>query len=325
MMRLTTMVRVDSTIASNGANPIATDLLAAWRHDVGSARFFRSSVNFIYDFRRDGERHYLRFAEDSERDLAKVESELEIVSGLARAGIPVAEPVPSRRGDLVVTHETELGLFHAVVFPCVPGVHRDGDLEADDFYVWGASLGRLHAALKQQVSSREVRRPSWEDQLQHVEAQLQHDSFLRQELAAIRQSWETLPVEADAFGLIHGDFQLDNILWGDELHIIDFDDCAYHWYVADVAFALADQLPDEMNPTRPPLRQFLEGYRTETSLTDAVLSQIETFRRAGDLIRYAKIRRALDLPPATQHPRWARELSDKLHLYARAYEQRRSA
>src|SRR2546430_7254258 len=42
-------------------------------------------------------------------------------------------------------------------------------------------------------------------------------------------------------GLIHGDFELDNLFWQDDtIALLDFDDCSYSWYVADVAFALRD-------------------------------------------------------------------------------------
>ena len=56
MMRLSTMWAVDRTIDADGRSPIADEILAAWGHDPGTARFFRSSANFIYTFDRAGDR-----------------------------------------------------------------------------------------------------------------------------------------------------------------------------------------------------------------------------------------------------------------------------
>ena len=46
---------------------------------------------------------------------------------------------------------------------------------------------------------------------------------------------------------IHFDFELDNIVWNtDKTGIIDFDDSAFYWFVADIAFALRDLYDDSV-------------------------------------------------------------------------------
>ena len=48
-----------------------------------------------------------------------------------------------------------------------------------------------------------------------------------------------LPVDRDRYGLIHFDFELDNLYWRDQtIGMLDFDDCAHYWYAADIAFWL---------------------------------------------------------------------------------------
>ena len=61
MMKLSTMLRVDSTVSTQGQSRIAEQILEQWEHEQGSAQFFRSSANFMYIFRKGGERFFLRF------------------------------------------------------------------------------------------------------------------------------------------------------------------------------------------------------------------------------------------------------------------------
>jgi Ser/Thr protein kinase RdoA (MazF antagonist) len=245
------------------------------------------------------------------------------MSGLREVGLPVGQPVPSDRGEAVVTRVTDVGVFHAAVFRRVPGDERSAaDLGPTDFRRWGASLARLHNALEELVASRPPTRPSWEDQLDGAERELGDEAPLRAELDFVRRSLAELPVNREAFGLIHGDFQLDNVFWNGALHVIDFDDCAYHWYAADVVLALDDVLEGGVDLAEAPVPDFVEGYRAERTLDELLLGHLDTFRRAGDLVRYARIRRALDLPPGGDYPNWLCELSDKLRAYATTYERR---
>ena len=67
MMRLSTLWKVDSTIDADGRSPVADRIVERWTHDPGSARFVRSSANFVYHLTRDGARQFLRFADSGER------------------------------------------------------------------------------------------------------------------------------------------------------------------------------------------------------------------------------------------------------------------
>ena len=134
MMRLSTMWSVDRTLRSDGGSSVAHDLLQAWRHDEASARFFRSSANFVYSFQRDGAACFLRFAHDSERTRASVETETKLLAWLTREGVHVATPIASKDGQLVVTSTTGLGTFHAVVFGAEKGDQLEpGELDDNAF------------------------------------------------------------------------------------------------------------------------------------------------------------------------------------------------
>ena len=86
MMRLSTMWKVDGTIDADGSSPVARRILERWSHDRGSVRFFRSSANFLYVYRGEGERRFLRFADGSERSREATEAEIDLLGWLAARG-----------------------------------------------------------------------------------------------------------------------------------------------------------------------------------------------------------------------------------------------
>ncbi len=204
MMRLSTLWSVDRTADAHGRSPVADRILERWAHDRGSARAFRSSANFVYVFRDAGRRRFLRFADSSERSRETIEAEVNILDWLAGAGVSVARPLPSTGGNVVETVVTDLGTFHAVVFPALEGA-RDldiGDLDAPRFRAWGAALGELHAALKDYPGAGTAARGTWRDHLASAKEYIPEDaSALRREWDRIASALHALPVNRDTYGL----------------------------------------------------------------------------------------------------------------------------
>ncbi|MGC2403736.1 MAG: phosphotransferase [Acidobacteriaceae bacterium] len=80
----------------------------------------------------------------------------------------------------------------------------------------------------------------------------------------------------DRFGLAHCDQRLANLLiHGDEIKVIDFDDCGFAWYMYDAATPLSFY---EHLPQAPALiDQWLEGYQSVSSVSRAEIEAIPTF------------------------------------------------
>src|SRR5437879_1520224 len=89
MMKLSTMLKVDSTVDTQRQSRIAARMLGHWEHDQGSAQFFRSSTNFVYVFRRGGERSFLRFADSAERSGAEISAEMALLCWVDSLGMTV--------------------------------------------------------------------------------------------------------------------------------------------------------------------------------------------------------------------------------------------
>jgi Ser/Thr protein kinase RdoA (MazF antagonist) len=317
MMRLSVMWNVDRTIAASGSSPVAEQILDRWPHDPGSARFFRSSANFLYVLRYDGKRRFLRFAESSERRRTSIDAEIALVEWLAEEGLAVVCPVRSRNERFVETVATDWGTFHAVVFEALEGTQFEVD-ELDDvgFQDWGAALGQLHATIRKYPGSGASTRSTLQDHLSQARHLLPEDApAVREELGRLQLALSTLPVDRDTYGLIHFDFELDNLIWqGRTVQMLDFDDCARAWYAADIAFALRDYFDAGADLHSPSVRAFLDGYAAHTPLADEQIAQIPLFLRLGRLIQFARIARALDVTKGPGQPDWLSSLIDKLEV-----------
>jgi Ser/Thr protein kinase RdoA (MazF antagonist) len=320
MMRLSTMLKVDSTIGDDSSSPVAEQILERWACDRGSVRFFRSSANFIYRFQDQDSMRYLRFADASERSREAIEAEMAILEAVTRAGILIATPVASKRGNTVETVDTEWGTFHAVVFSALEGQqHELDDLSESGFRGWGETLGRLHAATS--AIAPMPARPAWSDHVAFIQNYLPAESpSLQAEFAELVAAISALPETRETYGLVHGDFELDNLVWnGAHVGILDFDDCSRFWYAADIAFALRDLFEEGADIGDPRFRVFVDGYRMFFPLSEEHIGNVPLFLRFAHLLTYARIARSLDLAPGTEYPDWLRRLNSKLLQRRAAY------
>ena len=83
-------------------------------------------------------------------------------------------------------------------------------------------------------------------------------------------------------GLLHGDPEIDNVVWtAAGGTFVDLDDVRHGWYVGDVGYALRDWAEPAGPPdlTAPVPRAFLAGYRSRRTLTDEELSWLPAWRR----------------------------------------------
>lgn len=326
MMRLSTLWRVVRALdATDRRGTIADQLVAQWEHDSDPPRLVRASANFVCRFHARGADRFLRFADSSERTRGIVEGEIDLLGWLDESGMAVARPVCSTSGDLVETVDTDLGTFHTVVFEGVPGTHLQIErLDSHRFQDWGAALGRLHAATANYSGPALATRLTWHDQLDRARPHIPTDqSAIRRELDELAAALAALPVDRERFGLIHGDFELDNLCWPDRggraPGILDFDDCARHWYAADLAFALRDLFDDGADLGHPSVGAFVGGYRAHFPLGDEMLAALPLFSRLSRLLVYAKLVRSLDLPDRPDQPEWLRALRRKFEARITAY------
>lgn len=219
-----------------------------------------------------------------------IRSELDWVTALRRDGL-VRTPafLPSTAGEDVVCSRLPNGDERYVVrFEWVDGVEPTEDRLAQDFEELGAITARLHE------HARSWKRPDtftrfvwdfdtslganghwgrWQDGLgvgpQEIEVLGRCAELLQARLTA----YGTGP---DRFGLVHADMRLANLLVkGDDVTVIDFDDCGLSWFMYDLGSSLSFI---EHEPYVPELvDSWVRGYRTVAPLSPADEAELPTF------------------------------------------------
>jgi Ser/Thr protein kinase RdoA (MazF antagonist) len=326
MMRLSTLWKVLQTFdAAEERSPVADLVAQPWEHDPDTLRLVRASANFVCRFRVGGAEHFIRFADASERNRETIEGEVDLLEWLGRTGMAVIRPVQSRSGNLVETVETNAGIFNAVAFGRLSGSHFSiDDLDHQRFQAWGVALGRLHSRTAEYSGPALAARPTWRVQLDQARAYVAADALpILTELDTIGEALDALPTERNHQGLIHGDFELDNLCWShegsDALAILDFDDCTYHWFAADIAFALRDLFDRGVDRSDTRICAFLRGYLEHYPLDDELIAALPLFSRLSRLHVYARLIRSLDLPDRSDQPDWLRCLRIKFEARTSAY------
>jgi Ser/Thr protein kinase RdoA (MazF antagonist) len=320
-MRMTTMKTLVDTLDENYKSPIATEIAEYWGCDEGTVREQRISANAVFRFKKSGETYFLRFNVPSERTYEFINAEIDFLHYVSDKNIRIAKPVKSVSGKYIETVKTKLDTCFAVVFKALQGKLYDiKELDASKFRVWGKALGKLHRTA---VGYKTEHRGSWDDHCQMMTATIpQEDTYARRELDFISNWAKGLPVDEQNYGLIHYDFELDNIIWnGNDVSILDFDDCAYYWYVLDIAIALRDLFEDEIDFNNQSFRSFMDGYSTEMNVDNRLLKDLPLFRRMNELSIYARLLRSFEGSSPNGDDEWTR-LWTKIEFYIDKYRKR---
>lgn len=225
---------------------------------------------------------------------AELESEVLWVRSLRDAGLPVPAAVPTTTGghytSVKIGDETvQVGAVEWVNGASLGGptgaggksvvghYHRIGELSARiraHHATWTPPEGfvRRRWDVDGLVGDAPLWGRFWEvDALTNAQRELFSEArtVLRDQLAA-------LPTSGDAFGLIHADLHLGNLMAdGDQLTIIDFDDAGFGWFPHELAVSLHPVLDE---PWFADARAALiAGYRTVHTLSAHEEALIDTF------------------------------------------------
>ncbi len=255
--------------------------------------------NLVCIAARGGEdRYVLRFSGLGDRTEEEYLAETEFIRYLARNGAPVADVIPSVRGRLVECAEENGRKIFISLFACAKGMlisdngyrYREGAPLEEYFYNTGKTLGTIHRLSK---DWRPVhRRPDYFDKynLDYI-GSLIPDSYteLKQAIARRLEEFRKLPADGDSYGLVHFDFSDGNYhidMDTGEITVFDFDNCMYCWYMFDLAnlwthgvgwFRQEPDAKKRMEAMRWYFGTILEGYRSETGVSEALLEKLPLF------------------------------------------------
>jgi Ser/Thr protein kinase RdoA (MazF antagonist) len=319
MMKLSLMKDVFETVNSDWDCELAKELLKKWNHNDNWIKMWRASANFISFFKNNKVDYVIRFNKDSERAKLDLKSEINLLQYLDSKAINVAKPVTSKTNKYIEESKTAYGTFFSVVFERIIGKQKEIDeLDLQGFFEWGRSLGELHKVLKNIPESISIQRKTHNELFEElINAYPPKDKVEEAEKKRIVEWFKSLAMKSENYGLIHYDFELDNLIWDNSgITIIDFDDCIYSWYIADIAYALRDLFDEGETDRKNDKRfiKFIDGYKSKTELHKEELLQLPYFFRLHNFISYKKLQRSIDIDISDDNPKWMNELIEKLKL-----------
>ncbi|MEP7134293.1 MAG: phosphotransferase [Chloroflexota bacterium] len=265
--------------------------------------------SFIYEFEREGMGYILRIGHSFRRSAALIQGEVDWINYLARGGVSVARAIPSQNGKLIETiDDGQDGQFLVTAFVKAQGQKPwDAGRTSTRYENYGRLLGQMHALAVDYQPSPAWRRPEWESaSLQFIKGYLPGSELIaHQRYRSLLEHIHALPKDRTSYGLIHQDAHQNNFFidTDDTLTLFDFDDCAYSWFINDIAIVLfyismdAEELgfPDAASFTHEFLTHFLHGYRQAYTLSPLWLKEIPAFLKLRELELYAIVHRDFNI------------------------------
>ncbi len=260
-------------------------------HEGGRNRVYICSLN-------EEKRYVLRISVLDDRTEEEYLAETEFIRYLARNGAPVADVVPSVSGKLVERMEQDGTTVFIALFEYAKGMllsdngyrYREGAPLEEYFYNIGKTLGAIHRLSKQYRPVH--RRGAFSDKYtaEYIN-RLIPDSHAELKRAICRrlEEYRMLPKDPENYGLVHFDFSDGNYhvdLETGDITAFDFDNCIYCWYMFDLAhlwthgvgwYRQIHSAKQRMACMDQYFGKILEGYRSETDVSEAMLEKLPLF------------------------------------------------
>ncbi|WP_211748430.1 phosphotransferase [Paenibacillus sp. Marseille-Q4541] len=282
------MMNLKEMVYALRGNTLAEAFSAKWDCDEGTLQFWRASSNVVYHFESSGIKQWLRFSSASDHQREQLEAELHFMMYLKDHGFPCVSLIASQAGEYLEELQTEEGIYYAVVFSEASGDHIYRQPTEEEAEQWGRALAELHE-LSQRYEHKNSGRKHWSEILNDAEKILQRhpeETVAKQELALVREELEHWTEDETNIGLVHYDFQLDNVMFEDGCisDVIDFDDTMVHFYMMDLVRVLEDDCDEQgryLEDSEERVSSFLKGYGSVRTIpedwnyTYAVLRRFE--------------------------------------------------
>jgi Ser/Thr protein kinase RdoA (MazF antagonist) len=197
-------------------------------------------------------------------DTAAVDSEVAWITALAAAGVvrvpTVLRSVEGR--DVAMVADDRERRWSCLTTAWIPGTPLDDALAGADAAALHRRVGTTAAHLHEHALAfhrpRDFVRPTWEPadmvgpdsrwgRWENAGLPAAELTLLARAQAAALDALHDGSRAPDAWGLVHADLRDGNLLVdGDDLTVIDFDDCGFSWFTLDLAAALSyvEHLPD---------------------------------------------------------------------------------
>ena len=297
-------------------------LLGNWNYNKKSLKmlsYFRISVNAIYPYTYNREIFFLRFLPWNNKNETEIDAEINFLHYLRKNELYVLEPVLSKFNKFLMKKDTPWGEYIVCSFKRVAGV-QISELEYNDeiIYGMGKTLGRLH---KHSSKYTGCKKESCFDILDNAEIyakkKLSDDKLVvLKEIDRIKNIFKDLPQNNSNFGLVHYDFEPDNVFYDEgtkKCSIIDFGSSINHWYTMDIEQTINSIKEEFSEIDIIKIRtNFFNGYKTEYNMQEAELELFSIFRSFDDLRCYINLKEVVE-ETWDNEPKWMVDLRKKIN------------
>jgi Ser/Thr protein kinase RdoA (MazF antagonist) len=253
--------------------------------------------NIVQRISIKGKNKIIRFTPSTSRSFDEVRAEIDWISYLVENNIPAAAPISSSSGNLVERLTVEDRYFSVCVFEHAKGdfatFHDGRTWKTSLIQKWGAIMGKMHALAKQynpRVSNAKRMEWPWDKSIKEARQYVPNEyKQVITDIEEVVQRIKQHPKNPDTYGLIHNDLNPTNIFThNDEITIFDFDDCAYNYFIHDIAVTIPQyanfmQQSHWQKPLNGFFSNFMKGYLKENIIPDYTYTHINDHLRAINL------------------------------------------
>ena len=269
----------------------------------------------VFEYSAHGQACILRITPpNTDVDRHAMQAILEWLAFLAEQGGPVVRPLRSLSGSLIEAVAFAEQTYLAVAFEKAPGVLAEGmspgEWSDELIQALGCTVGHCHRLAQQYFPARpELKRPQWDSGtscFNPKEALVDADRLILEKRTQVLNHIQALPKEVESYGLAHLDLHFGNFFVDiphQKIVLFDFDDCAYGWYIMDLAMLLFDVLvvydgADRREFGERFLLNLLRGYITQVQVSSFWISQLPHFLKLLEIGLYAMLYREYDTSTA---------------------------
>jgi Ser/Thr protein kinase RdoA (MazF antagonist) len=276
---------------------LVTKAAAQW-DSTEDAILLDDVTNMVYEFKSLRERRILRLTHSSHHTEDEIIAELDWINFLIQQGVPASAPLLSRNNRQTECYPVQNSYFVATAFKYAPGHFIDWSSPQDWnptlIQTFGQIVGRMHRVTKHyNPQNLKQKRSHWyeDDTIKNAVDHLPADQ--RQaaiDLEELMEQFNRIPPTTNDYGLVHGDLNPTNFHVNErQLILFDFDDCAYNWFINDIAIAIplhSESFTHKDWETKITefFQWFMRGYSEENQIDEEWLEYLPMSLRLQNII-----------------------------------------
>jgi len=246
-------------------------------------KLFRTGVNHTYILSGTTAKYVVRVYCYNWRTKVEIQEELKFLDFLKNNNLSISFPLPDKEGNLIQEINAPEGLRYAVLFTFAEG-EKIRFMTKETCYSIGSVMGKIHNI----TAGKKIARVSYDfdvllhDAYHHLNLffsdELSEMGYIKQLSAKISKRFAQTNLSENQKGVVHLDIWYDNLSVNkeNEITLFDFDNCGNGPLILDVGYFCKQLFFIETDKEEYEMKveSFLNGYRSERSLSEAELKLI---------------------------------------------------